>query len=133
MGYAPDWMRKSYVKVRKLADGGLQNIESNEGLAPYGFRHAESASEPIEVKGKGYLGNLPHKEGGTSTEISAHGDKGSYPLLVPTLTKEERQHLLDGKDPTDAIYDKAEAHAEKRKKSGKNAFATPTELRYPKD
>jgi hypothetical protein len=136
MGHAPDWMRQSYAKVKHMADGGeanLQSIESDEGLAPYGFRHAERAGDPIEVKGKGYFGMLPHKGGGSSTEISSDNGKMDYPLLVPTLTKEERQHLLDGKDPTDAIYEKAEAHANRRLKEGKSPYAKPSELRYPKD
>jgi hypothetical protein len=144
MGYAPDWMRQSYRKVKHMADGGeasLQDIESKEGLAPYGFRHSERAGDPIEVKGKGYNGMLPHKLGGTSTEISSDNGKYDFPLIVPTLSKEERKYLLENdveskdfmKNMPDGIMRKAEEHAEKRKKSGKNAFATPTELRYPKD
>ena len=34
--------------------------------------------------------------------------------------------------PTEEIYRKAEAHAEKRIKEGKSPFASKTELRYPK-
>jgi hypothetical protein len=135
MGYVPDWNRQSFAKVKKLADGGqgLHDIESDEGLAPYGFRHAERAGDAIEVKGKGFYGNLPHKEGGSSTEISSDNGKYDYPLLVPSLTSDERQHLLDGKEPTDAIYEKAEAHAAKRMKAGKSAYAQPNELRFPKE
>lgn len=127
MGHAPDWMRQQYGKVKHMADGGEAE------LAPYGFRHAERAGDPIEVKGKGYFGELPNKDGGVSTEISSDNGEYSYPLLVPGLTPEERQHLLDNKEPTDAIYEKAEAHAAKRMKQGKSPFASPTELRYPKD
>lgn len=103
-----------------------------QGIAPYGFRHAEKLSDPIEVKRKGYFGKLPAKGGRTSTEISASDEKGnSYPLLVPGLTKAEIKRLLDDKKPTDAIYDKAERHAEKRKAEGKSPFAEDSELRYP--
>ena len=103
------------------------------GLAPYGFRHAEKVSDPFEPKGKGYFGKLPAKGGTTSTEISASNEKGeSYPLLVPGLTKAEMQRLLDGKKPTEAMYEKAEKHAEKRKAEGKSAFAKDEELRFPK-
>jgi hypothetical protein len=105
---------------------------NGQGLAPYGFRHAEKLSDSFEPKGKGYFGKLLEKDG-IATEISASNEKGeSYPLLVPGLTKAEMQHLLDGKKPTDAIYKKAEKHAEKRKAEGKSAFAKNEELRFPK-
>jgi hypothetical protein len=103
-----------------------------QGIAPYGFRYAEKLSDPIEVKRKGYFGKLPAKGGRTSTEISASDEKGnSYPLLVPGLTKAEIKRLLDDKKPTDAMYDKAERHAAKRKAEGKSPFAEDSELRYP--
>lgn len=103
-----------------------------QGIAPYGFRHAEKLSDPIEAKGKGYFGKLPAKGGNTSTEISASDEKGnSYPLLVPGLTKAEMKRLLDDKKPTDAMYDKAERHAAKRRAEGKSPFASDSELRYP--
>lgn len=126
MGQAPNWMRQNFGKVKHMADGGEANV------APYGFRHAERAGDPIEVKGKGFMGEFPSKEG-VSTEISVDNGEYSMPTMVPTLTKEELQHLLDDKEPTEAIYKKAEEHAEKRRKDGKSPFASPTELRYPKN
>ena len=103
-----------------------------QGIAPYGFRHVEKLSDPIEAKGKGYFGKLPAKGGRTSTEISASDAEGnSYPLLVPGLTKAEIKRLLDDKKPTEAMYDKAEKHAAKRKAEGKSPFASDSELRYP--
>lgn len=110
----------------------LQAQSGGQGLAPYGFRHEDRAGAPISVKGKGYYGGLRTSEGDVATEISVHDKEGrGHPLLVPTLTKEERQRLLDGKKPTDEIYDKAEAWADKRRKQGKSPFASPTELRIP--
>jgi hypothetical protein len=103
-----------------------------QGIAPYGFRRAEKLNDPIEAKEKGYFGKLPAKGGRTSTEISASDKEGnSYPLLVPGLTKAEIKRLLDDKKPTEAMYDKAERHAEKRKAEGKSPFAKDSELRYP--
>lgn len=111
---------------------GLTIGQSEPGLSPYGFRHEESASAPISVKGKGYFGGLATKDGHTATEISSHDDTGlGVPLLVPTLTKAERKHLLDGKPATKEIYDKADSWAELRIKQGKSPFASPTELRVP--
>jgi len=105
---------------------------AGQGIAPYGFRHAEKVSDPIEAKGKGYFGKLPAKGGRTSTEISASDSEGnSYPLLVPGITKAEMKRLLSDKKPTDAMYEKAEKHAAKRKAEGKSPFADSSELRYP--
>ena len=107
-------------------------MAGGQGIAPYGIRHAEKVSDPIEAKGKGYFGKLPAKGGKTSTEISGSDEEGnSYPLLVPGLTKEEMKSLLDEKKPTSKIYEKAEKHAAKRKAEGKSPFASGSELRYP--
>lgn len=101
------------------------------GLQSYGARYAESPSEPLSMKGKGYFGLLPSSEG-FSTEISATDDQGvSFPLLVPALSKQEIQYLLQGNDPTEDIYNKAAMWAEYRRKMGLDQFATPTELRVP--
>ena len=105
---------------------GLKQLNGDEGLAPYGLRHSGEG-----VKGKGYFGELPTKSGRTATEISSENDDGEYPLIVPTLTKKELDHLLSDAKPTDEIYDKAESWARDRKKNGKSPFASPTELRVP--
>ena len=101
--------------------------------APYGMREDGTA------KGNGWFGILPSKDpkyppGAVSTELSATGNiKGPdgkpvlYPLIVPTLTHEELQHLLSGKKPTDDIYNKAEEFAAQRIKQGLSPFANPTE------
>lgn len=97
------------------------------GLKFYGVRHDSDT-----VKGKGYFGELPTAEGKKATEISSYDEKrGDYPLLVPTLTKDEIEHLTSGKEPTDAIYDKAERWADTRRKQGSSPFAQPNELRVP--
>jgi hypothetical protein len=105
---------------------GLKQFNGKEGLAPYGLRNSGDG-----VKGKGYFGELPTKSGRTATEISAENNEGEYPLIVPTLTKKELDHLLADKKPTNEIYDKAESWANERKKNGKSPFAEPTELRMP--
>jgi len=98
----------------------------------YGARYAESAGDPLEMKGKGYFGLLPTAEGQVATEISSTDEQGRhYPLLVPTLTQAEIQHLLQGNQPTNNIYDKAEMWAESRRKMGLSPFAAPTEMRVP--
>ena len=97
------------------------------GLKFYGVRHNST-----DAKGKGYFGELPASGGKTATEISSSNDGiGDYPLLVPTLTKKEIEHLTSGNEPTDEIYDKAELWAKSRKEQGKSPFAQTNELRVP--
>lgn len=92
-------------------------------------------------KGNGFLGPLERPDGRVSTELSigvpVKGKEMDIPLLVPTLTKPEVDHLLqspDGAPPKkgvdkvfDGIVDKAIAHAEKRLAAGKSVFAGPDE------
>lgn len=104
----------------------LAAASSEGGLAPFGLRHDGSAP-----KGKGFFGPMLHKQGGVSTEISAGDESGEFPLMVPTLSRDELELLLSGQDPTDAIYGKARAFADQRRAAGKNPFAQPGEFTYP--
>ena len=110
---------------------GLLDDIIQQGIQSYGARYAESPSDPLEMKGKGYFGLLPSSEG-FSTEISMTDEAGrSFPALVPTLTQEEVNYLLRGNMPTDDMYRKAELFANYRQSQGMSPFASPTELRVP--
>jgi len=78
-------------------------------------------------KGEGYFGKLDRPDGKISTELSIgvelDGKEVEIPSLVPTLTEEEKQYLLDGNEPTEAIIKKAVEHAKKRMAEGKSPFA----------
>lgn len=112
--------------VPQYAGGGLVGLESKYGLDPYGIRHAGDS-----VKGLGYFGAIPGRSG-HMTEVSAEDDLGEFPLLVPGLTADEIRHLANDGEPTEEIYRKAEAHAEKRRKAGRSTFIEQGELRHPK-
>jgi hypothetical protein len=99
---------------------------ASQGLAPYGLRHSGEG-----VKGKGYFGLLANPNGGMSTEVSSEDEKGEFPLLAPTLTKQEIDLVLSGAEPTDEIYKKAMQWADFRRSQGLSPFASPTELRIP--
>lgn len=77
-------------------------------------------------KGPGFLGELKRPDGGISTELSIgveiNGKEMEIPAIVPTLSKTEIEHLLDGNEPTDDIVRKAFDHAVKRLKDGKSPF-----------
>lgn len=92
------------------------------------------------AKGMGFFGELPVKGGGVATEFSVGvqleglgGKETDIPTLVPTLTRKERDLLLNDIIPNkkpipDAIVQKAVDHANARVKAGKNVFAQEGEV-----
>lgn len=93
---------------------------------PSGMQQAYSTRADGSPKGKGFLGELKRPDGKVSTELSIQMDDviggKEFPLLVPTLTPSERDHLLSDKPATKEIIGKAVAHAEARVKAGKSPF-----------
>lgn len=77
-------------------------------------------------KGPGFLGELKRPDSSFSTELSIgvelDGKEVEIPLIVPTLSKKQINHLLSDKEPTDDIVKKAVEHARKRMSEGKNPF-----------
>lgn len=92
----------------------------------YGKRHDGKGK-----KGLGYFGPIQRPDGNVSTELSIGVDFGDgeeeIPLLVPTLTKGEIDHLVSGAKETKEIVDKAVTFAIHRKKAGLPTFAAPEE------
>lgn len=88
----------------------------------YGFGQRPDGT----FKGPGFMGVLPNKMGGVSTELSVgveiNGKEHEIPTLVPSLDKEEVDYLLAGFEPTQEIVDKAVQHAIGRIDSGKSPF-----------
>lgn len=85
-------------------------------------------------KGDGFFGAVRRPDGNVSTEISVgvniDGKEVEIPTLVPTLTAAERQELLalpEGRQPSQAIVQKAADFARQRMASGKSPFAGPSE------
>lgn len=74
---------------------------------------------------------LKRPDGKVSTEISIgvemDGKETEIPTLVPTLTKSEVEYLLRGGEPTEAIVNKAVAHAKKRRAMGLSPFKQDNE------
>lgn len=88
-------------------------------------------------KGNGFMGMLRRPDGNRSSEISIgveiDGKETEIPSLVPTLTKKEIDHMLNGGAPTKEIVRKAVEHARKRMDNGESPFAggTPTRRGAP--
>jgi hypothetical protein len=110
-------------------------MQSDMGVAPQGFRFADSIGRAPEAKGLGYFGkiNTPGKDFMTelSTTFEFDGKPMTVPLFVPTLDANEIELLRSGGKPTENIYNKAYEHAMLRLRQNKDAFATPQDLRYP--
>ena len=100
---------------------------SKERMATYGNRPDGTP------KGAGYFGEIPHpkKPGVFSTELSIgvnfDGEETQIPLLVPTLSRQDIDAVIAGKD-TDAIVRKAVDHAKMRLQQGKSPYAAPDEF-----
>ena len=94
-------------------------------------------------KGTGFFGLLTRPDGKVSTEISIgldiNGKQINVPLLVPSLTFEELNYLLQTnveskdfiKNIPSSIMDKAYNHAQERIKAGLSPFALPNEIFKP--
>ena len=113
-----------------------QPVAATDAGPDYGYGKRADGSN----KGDGYFGKLQRPDGRVSTEISVGmeigGKETEVPLLVPTLTKKEKDYLLsrdekklDFKSPEmQPILDKAEAFARKRMRSGKSPFAAAEDM-----
>ena len=66
-----------------------------------------------------------------SSSFELDGKVIQHPLIVPTLTAQELQHLQMGGEPTPDIYSKAQQFALSRLQQGLSPFATPQDLRMP--
>ena len=117
------------AKNRRTAIQGLRVMSGpgarmmDEAMQPQGYGNRLDGTK----KGLGFLGELKRPDGAVSTELSIgvnfDGKEREIPALVPTLTKQEVDYLLNGGKPTKEIVRKAVEHARGRISSGKSPFA----------
>lgn len=91
-------------------------------------------------KGMGFFGELKRPDGKISTEISVgvgiNGKETEIPLIVPSLSKEELDYLLNTPVKSKRFFDdmppeilqKAVEHAKMRIDQEKSPFAGPGEI-----
>ena len=140
--YRREWQRQSPGGLRNANSQALDTYNAEQqtrgtGIESAGRRYVDRGygkrNDGTE-KGSGYFGELKMKDGSgnIATEMSIgvniDGKEVEIPMLVPTLSESEKDHLLSGKKPTDAIVDKAVAHAMKRMGEGKSPFANSGKL-----
>jgi hypothetical protein len=114
-------------RLRGDPDAITATIPTPDRVKTYGKRYQSQ-----EPKGPGFFGELARTDepdmysGELSISSDLRDEKGNkvlYPLLVPTLSREEIAHLVDGGDPTKSILRKAREHAIQRLNDGKSPFA----------
>ena len=99
----------------------------------------EGFNKKKRKKGLGYFGKLrgPRGKDWTEYSIGITGPEFGWketeiPSLVPTLTDEELQYVLSGKELTPEIVEKAKQHALMRIEKGLSPFAQTGEQRWRK-
>lgn len=120
-GFAP-------LSMQEL-QGAFTPAAPNPGLPPPPSNYGNRADGT--PKGNGFLGALKNSNGDVSTELSIgvniDGKEVEIPSLVPTLTPDEVQWMLDNKPPTQTIVQKASEYARQRILQGKSPFADNSE------
>lgn len=110
------------ISLSKLADQLYPPPDESWRGKDYGYGQRQDGTH----KGPGFMGELKRPDGDISTELSIgveiDGKEMEIPMIVPTLSKKELNHLLDGGEPTDDIVNKAVEHAQTRIKEGKSPF-----------
>jgi hypothetical protein len=104
----------------------IVSVPTGERIAAYGLR------ENRTLKGPGYFGEVANSDDPDlyATELPIRSrvrdefDRPIWiPLVVPTLTREELAHLVDGGDPTKEMVQKAVEYALWRRMNKKSPFA----------
>lgn len=119
---------------QKLPPGGMpEGIGETQPEGPFAQQFGKRADGT--QKGNGFLGALQIRGGGIATEYSVgvkleanNGQETEIPSLVPTLTKQEIDLILNDIIPNQKpvppkILQKAVDHANKRVREGKSPFA----------
>ena len=130
-------LEQTAVNPHAISGSGIRKTTSSETISPYGLRYGgDTPVTDISMpKSLGYFGLLQSNSGYPMTEFSAseeiNGNSVQFPLIVPTLTRDELNWLLSGNEPTESIYQKAIAYARMRMLNNLSPFAQQSELRYP--
>jgi hypothetical protein len=131
----PDELNATEAKYRSAPQSITQGAAQLPATPPVGQSQWGTRADG-SAKGDGFLGVLPRPDGTVSSEISIgvniDGKEVEIPTLVPTLSQQERDWLInnDVSDPSKippAIIQKAVDFARPRIKAGKSPFAGPDE------
>lgn len=120
------------AELYQLTQRMPESIGMYRGRPDYGYGNRWGSEDP---KQQGYFGEVSRPDGHISGEISIGTDLGEVPTMVPGLTADELEWLLQsdpsapkafksaGKMP-ESIVQKAYDHAAMRRLNGLDPFAT---------
>lgn len=112
------------------SDGSVARMQPYYG---HRWNEASQALDSPEMKSQGWLGPLQGPDGKVVSEYSIdadiNGKNASFPSIVPGLSSDELQSVLQssaygGRIP-DSVYEKAMAHAQMRMGQGLSPFWNP--------
>ena len=116
--------------LQEAVSGFLNNSQQTESFEDYKKeKYGYGLREDGTQKGFGYFGEIPTTDGSDNimgelgSEMTYKGKNVHFPLLVPTLTRKEIDHLATGKKVPEEIWKKAMDHAIMRIGQGKDPFA----------
>lgn len=138
------WFARALPSARELVGGGAGGGNASEGAAQGTQQPAQGEggvnwtpghdlrNDGKTLKGTGWLGVLRLPNGGVASEytigVNIDGKEIDIPTLVPTLTKEEQDLMVNdvipnNKDVPDSIVKKAVDFAKMRLANGRSVFA----------
>ncbi len=139
-GFTPDGRRTPTRALGgdKVGDSGMSGPDVSDLRVPNPDRSTWDKRADGSQKGDGFLGVLKRPDGRVSSEISISGDAiggKDYPLLVPTLTRDEVNKILAVPVDDPKFFEKipqsakrkARVFAEERVAAGKSPFASGSE------
>ena len=137
------WFARALPSARELV-GGRRGAEAQGGGAQEGGVNwtpgHDLRNDGKTYKGTGWLGVLHLPNGGVASEytigVNIDGKEIDIPTLVPTLTKEEQDLMVNdvipnNKDVPDSIVKKAVDFAKMRLANGRSVFANDGEPQQP--
>ena len=112
---------------QRLVGPGSRYSQNDEEILNQFDEHGYGLRPNGTPKGQGWLGPLPMTDnsGKIATELTIGVDGEDIPLLVPTLTQDEIDHLLSGGSPTREMVDKAVGFSHERRQKGLSVYADP--------
>ena len=116
--------KKLAAYLRNEGQYAPDELKNGQGINFYGARY-----DSPTVKGTGWFGPMQTNSGDVATELSGYSEGiGDYPLIAPTIERNQLNSLLAGNEPTEETYMNAENWAKARQAMGLSPFVQPNEL-----
>lgn len=137
VSYAPSLLMMNAFPATSAYRPDLPAVSKQkfDRVKDFGPRWNESGQAPTKtsLKGYGWLGLMPTKDGGVMSEYSTGDERGSFPQVNPLLNRQEVDWLLGSpqgrpaipskaRSIDDSMFNKAQAWAQMRRMQGLDPF-----------